>query len=609
MRKLLPTLLIMGSIFALAILGQACGDTLEEAGGRTFDLEHIETTATLARDGSMEVVERVTYDFNGEFSVGTRSFELPPAGFDYEITDIEATEDGEPRLTVTNTPTLYEWNLGRPGQRVSGTHTYELRYTVERAAIVHTDVAELYWNWIGTTSPEVERLDVRIEVPGSGEGVRFWAHGPLNGEVDREGNVVVLEVEDVPANQFVDSRILVPARRFTVEPVPPPVEDEIVAEEEALAAKANELRREAEEQADFERALRAFFTVFTPIVVVLGWLAFFVVWRKWGKEPPAPPDIGDYWRDVPDDPPAIGVALVDWGTVSPTAYAATVVDLAQRGYLTITEQPGEGGLFGSTTDYLFDWSGKDTGDLLPFERNLLDTLFRGQDQVTQKAFTAWARANQTRSAKFWSKFQADVGTDLRKRKYISGNRATPYVIHGLTVAAVAACGVFALLADALVVGGIAIAAAVGLLCVSPLLRQRTDVGGRRFAEWNGLKRFLQDFSRLDEAVSGDMVIYERYLVAAVALGVADQLMEGLRVKVPQVVEQPGFAPWYVGHTVGGVGRMGSMASLGSFASNFGAKATSSFTPPAKSSSGSGFSGGGFSSGGGGGGGGGGFGAR
>ena len=286
------------------------------------------------------------------------------------------------------------------------------------------------------------------------------------------------------------------------------------------------------------------------------------------------------------------------------------------------KRQGEGGLFGSKTEYRFDWQGKDPSGLLPFESDLLGTLFQQAQTITQSEFTAWARAHQSESAKFWARFQKQVSSEFTKRSYIAHNRPLPYVIHFLTLLVVGVWGFLTIGSGGsgddisvvgVVVGGAGLASALALLCLTPLLRQRTPAGGERFAQWSGLKRFLADFSRLDEGVSGDMIIYERYLVAAVALGVSDQLVAGLQAKFPPEVDQSQFAPWYVGHsaaTLGAGSGFGSMGSIGTFASNFGTKATSSFTPPSSSSSsGSGFSGGGFSSGGGGGGGGGGFGAR
>ena len=152
-------------------------------------------------------------------------------------------------------------------------------------------------------------------------------------------------------------------------------------------------------------------------------------------------------------------------------------------------------------------------------------------------------------------------------------------------------------------GLVPLAAGIVVFLLMRTLLQRTPVGARRAAEWDGLRSFLKDFSRLDEAVSGDMIIYERYLVAAVALGVADELVRGLALKVPEVVANPGFATWYVASSFDHGLAGGGLAGLGSFDSTFGAT-TGAFTPQSSGTGG----GGGFSGGGGGGGGGGGFGA-
>jgi uncharacterized membrane protein YgcG len=53
---------------------------------------------------------------------------------------------------------------------------------------------------------------------------------------------------------------------------------------------------------------------------------------------------------------------------------ATIVDLAVRGVLTITEVPGE-------KDWVLMWRPNQVPDVLPFERTLLDGIFTGREQV------------------------------------------------------------------------------------------------------------------------------------------------------------------------------------------------------------------------------------
>jgi uncharacterized membrane protein len=60
-----------------------------------------------------------------------------------------------------------------------------------------------------------------------------------------------------------------------------------------------------------------------------------------------------------------------------------------------------------------------------------------------------------------------------------------------------------------------------------------------------LKRWLLDFTDLDEAVPQDVVLWNRLLVMAVVLGVSDQAIEKLGVVAPDVMADPDFSPTYV----------------------------------------------------------------
>ena len=128
--------------------------------------------------------------------------------------------------------------------------------------------------------------------------------------------------------------------------------------------------------------------------------------------------------------------------------------------------------------------------------------------------------------------------------------------------------------------------------------QFSPLGQQRYLQWKGVQKYLHDFSQLADAPVGHLVLWERYLVYAAALGVSEELAQGLAARIPPE-EQTTFAPWYVGYHPGA----GSFSGIGDFGAGI-AASTSSFTPPSSSSGG----GGGFSGGGGGGGGGGGIGA-
>ena len=103
-----------------------------------------------------------------------------------------------------------------------------------------------------------------------------------------------------------------------------------------------------------------------------------------------------------------------------------------------------------------------------------------------------------------------------------------------------------------------------------------------------MRNYLRDFSQLADAPAGHLVLWERYLVYAVALGVSDQLARGLEARIPPD-ESTHFAAWYAV----GVGHHPGYGSIGNFSESFATSAVSSFTPP---SSGGGGGGGGMGAG-------------
>jgi uncharacterized membrane protein YgcG len=592
---------------------------------------------------------------------------------DFEVTEDGDHRDLAPGFDDPNSGADVRWFGSADHSKVSGRHDYELSYHVEGAVDVYTDVAVLEWQFVGSDFPFLERVSVEVTFPGDGTDLRAFAHGVLHGVVGIEGNRVTLSVIDNPAGQFVEALVVVPPDAFTVPPSGGPVLDEILAAEGAAAEEANAARAEAraqltqafadevdaglpddcddpdgdvlEERCDdlaelleeaeprvgaeltpddaallldmravrddiddeverqAEERRRTIGNVAGPAVAVLGAAAGFLIWRRWGKEPERPPDVGDYWRDIPPESPAVIASLDDWGTVDGKAFACTVVDLAQRGWLTITEEDD---------DFVFTRSHKVDGEpLRDYESRVLWRLFPpGRAVVSQDELADEAEDTRSESVQWMNEFRTEVVADYKAQGYQQRHGCLPWLLYFLVFDVVLLVGIFAVINQAWL-GIAALVVGLALLVCFPLLRQRTPVGARKNAEMQGLKRFLKDFSLIDDVPVGAMVLYERYLVYAVALGVAAELLAGLRVRFPQLAEAgSGFAPWYVygmhggGRIDDGFDRMDSIGSLGSFADDFSAATATAFSPPSSSSGG----GGGFSGGGGGGGGGGGAGS-
>lgn len=556
---------------------------------KAFTVPRVAVEATLDPNGTMRVVEHITYDFTGTFSFGTRPI---PVGA-YAISDMSVSEHGT-ALVSTGAPYNLQWYFTAENEK----RTFDIAYTVTGAAVGAPDVASVYWKWVGTEHPTIGQVTATLHVPPGDGRLRAWGHGPLSGTVKVDPDAVTWRAPDVPTGTFVEGRVTIPASRMSgLAPTAPPQLARILAEESAWAKAANDTRAKAAQDANRERDARAVLMVLAPILTLLGGITFLLLWRRFGREPAPPQPVGEYVRDLPDDPPAVVVGLMHWGTLSPAAFSATVLDLAQRGFLTVKEVRIDRALLADRVDYEMTATEADRATLKAFERTALEQVFASGSPVMQSEISKYARAHQSEALARWNSFKADASTSLRNRKYINGRRSKPFLLNIGAAVVVGLAGVGALGLRLWVVGGIAIAGAGLQLALTPLLRQRSPEGHQRFLEWKGVAKYLHDFSQLADAPVGHLILWERYLVYAAALGVSEELAQGLAARIPPE-EQANFAPWYVGMHAGA-----GYSSIGNFSSGI-ATSTSSFSPPSSSSGG----GGGFSGGGGGGGGGGGIGA-
>ena len=559
---------------------------------KEFSLPRVAVDATLAPDGSMHVVEHITYDFTGQFHYGTRPI---PVGA-YTISDVHVTEHGQ-ELATSGAPYNLQWFFTAEDEQ----RTFDVSYTVTGALVVAPDIDELYWKWVGEDHPTIGLVTATLHVPDGAGELKAWGHGPLSGVVRPHATTVTFRAPDVPQGTFVEGRVAIPTTRLPglAATTTAPRLQQILTEEGSFVRAANDARRQAAEDARREQDARDVLTVLVPILTLGGVLVFLLLWRRFGKEPKPTEEIGEYFRDLPDDPPAVVVGLMHWGAIGPSAFSSTILDLAQRGFVQVREVREDRMLLADKVDYELTRTDKSRDELKGFERSALDQVFADGSPVLQSDIGKNARAHQTESLSRWTDFKTDAASSLRMRRYINGHRSKPFLLNILSAVVVGVAGVGALGLRLWVIGGIAVGWAALQIALTPLLRQRSVTGQTRYLQWRGVRNYLHDFSRLAEAPVGHLVLWERYLVYAVALGVSEELAEGLAVHLPPE-QRATFAPWYVAHDPGNTASFGS---IGNFASGLGAS-TGSFSPPSSSSGG----GGGFSGGGGGGGGGGGIGA-
>ncbi|HHX94308.1 MAG TPA: DUF2207 domain-containing protein [Clostridia bacterium] len=621
---LLPVLLL--SLFLVAVLftGTAQAD-------RSFDLQQVLYEAQLLPDASMEVTERYTIDFSGKWN----GFYVSIPQGDTPIRDVVVSEKGQAYEFNPGTDygppgtflvkqegdnLLIDWSIDAEDE----TRTFEVSYRVLNAVKIHQDVAEFYRQFVGEENQqEIDTLKAVVKLPpgaekySQGEDIRVWGHGPLNGNVEFTGpGEVSWNLSNLSAGTFVEGRVVMPVDLFPQAPgsvyTNKSALESILEEEGGWAEAANRQR------------LFARFEIAGAAAAVGGALLFiFFLWRKHGRSHPVSFD-GEYYRELPADySPAELSQLLKYRKIEAKDFTATILDLARRKYLRIDEEIVEKDrfLFGTKKEEAYRLtflpapepaSLRNPGEavLRPHEKDLLkylaDTVAGGKGYVYLHEIEDFAKENSEEFYSFWEEWTQQVFFQADELEFFEYNGGliikTALMGLGVIILAVLAFSRLPILGVGLFIGGL-------LVVIVPLTFRRRSQGAQEdYVKWQAFRKFLLDFSQMERHEIPSLVIWEHYLVYAVTLGVAKEVIQQLELVFPNMQEGDyrfGYGWYYFGPHAHFAAFSSSLNSI----NNSVEQAVKTVqTAASKVSSGSG-GGGGFSGGGGGGGGGGSFGGR
>ncbi len=589
---------------------------------KDYRFPRVTIDATVRPDGSLVIDERRTFAFTGDFS-----YALFTIGWPLErIEEFSVSESGRavPVVpTARGSGSEATWSL----QASNETKTFDIHYIARCAVDVSPDAAHLLWQFVGTGWEKVtDHLDVTVHLPEvarrasrpprcSREGrdllprrtrplrageVRAWGHGPLAGEVKIvDPRTVRLSIRDLQPFTFVEGSILFPPKAVPLAALQGgESRAAILAEEARLAEASNDLRRQHELETGLVKVL------FFLVPLALASLLFLA--RRRDRVTGVPRHL----QEPPERIHPVELAVL-WSTVHgklhpKTAYRAQLLHLMHTGVLRVTPV----GPVSDPDDFLVQRAKEPDG----LDREFVEFLFAGDGQGTISLRDLRAKGPRRQRLTDWwarvgSKTKRTVTNVVKGRD--RGELATGFVIalvaglYGFWRSVGFSEGSPALF-DGLV-GPLAAwlipISVVSHLIVKRLMPPRLSKHMReRVARWGAFRRFLTQFSTLPEAPALAVIIWEQYLVYAVALGVADEVEDQVRGLVPadQLPEPwPGAPPGDDGylfyhhsiHSTPAHTAVGAASAVG-WSSGWGG-----------SSSGGGGGGGGFSGGGGGGGGG------
>lgn len=649
----LPVILIVALaaliVFAAPVKAQA----------REYEISKVDIDATLGQDGVLTVQETRTFDFDGSFNgvywdipVGYNAGNGKTVAVDVVLAgQLVGGEEGVQEFARSDSGADGTYQVGENEGVVSlkifSAHADEqARFViVYRAGGIATrweDTGELYWKFV-SDGWDVESQDVtctlHLPVPAgqsveAGQNVRAWGHGPLDASVGfGDGGDVVFSVPGVGTSEYAEMRVAFPAEWVgECEVTPGSALPTILAEEQQWADEANARRDAARSAIAVAIALGALLTV--------GTVALTIVVRRRYKTRTTPDFYDDYYRDVPTgDHPAVLGALFNGGSVEGKELTASLMRLTDAGVVRLERTTRrERRLLGEkeVEDYRLTKLAP-VGDLparagsleraaKKIDERTCELLFcdltGGDDAVGDEFwFSQLERAAKADAAAYdrdWRRWSGEIEMRYGER-FVGRGAGAPdgsaenprqgmgwlialgvidiFAAVILLIALLAVFEVWIPLGVGLPV--VLVCAAAAALVAAGTMKDLNREGVETLAKLEALRRWLKDFTRLDEAVPDDVVLWNRLLVMAVALGVADEVVSQLRVALPQMMDDPYFTPcygWFLyGH--GPAGRPPTEALERGLDS---AHDVSAEALAASSSSSGGGGGGGFSGGGGGG---------
>jgi hypothetical protein len=135
-------------------------------------IDSFDARVTVSEDGTIEVVERIVYDFgeqerHGIFRVIPYSYQAGTETYTAAISGVLVTDGLGAPLPFNESRDSGELTLkiGDPNRKISGKNTYVINYYVDGPFLFFEDKDELYWNVTGSWPTGIARATVLVDLP------------------------------------------------------------------------------------------------------------------------------------------------------------------------------------------------------------------------------------------------------------------------------------------------------------------------------------------------------------------------------------------------------------------------------------------------------------
>ena len=499
-----------------------------------YRIEKLDIEANLQKDGSMVVSEAVTYDID---EINGVYFDIDAKGFG-ELEDLQVFED-DPNTSsfkevdtsnyeVSVSDELYRIKLYSKNQ--NNIRTFKFVYKLPEAIKVYDDVAQFNRKMVGQEWQQgINYITAKVIIPVSASydnsNILVFGHGPLTGEVDKEGNTVIYKLNNYYPGDFLEAHILMEPEIFSEynksKIVHKDMKQKLLDMEAKFADEANAERdRAIRQQEMINKVFEKPGLIFGVLSSIWGALMYYihVIFKRKNK---VKNSVGKYLRELPDNssPALVGGFMTN--SINDNEILATIVDLVRRKILTLEN---------SDKNSIIILTGS-TANLSAQEKAIVDIYindFGDGKSLDLKRFGFFQKVPMSVARKF-EKWRAMIESEMNRKN--------------LTYQGLGCLGVifFALFGPILAFAGLIFGMVTGnkmflLIVVMGIILfvsgAKAKYPKKELAEakdkWQAFKNFISDYSQLEEAKITSVHLWEQYFVYAVALGVSEKVVKAYK---------------------------------------------------------------------------------
>ena len=499
----------------------------------SFRIEKLDIEANLQKDGSMVVSEAVTYDID---EINGVYFDIDAKGFG-ELQYIQVFEDDSTGGFKEVDSSNYEVSVSDELYRIklysknyNNRRTFKFVYKLSEAITVYDDVAQFNRKMVGKEWQQgINYITAKVIIPVSASydnsNILVFGHGPLTGEVDKEGNTVVYKLNNYYPGDFLEAHILMEPEIFSEynksKIVHKDMKQKLLDMEAKFADEANAERDKAIRQQEMiNKVFEKPGLIFGVLSSIWGALMYYihVIFKRKNK---VKNSVGKYLRELPDNssPALVGGFMTN--SINDNEILATIVDLVRRKVLTLEN---------SDKNSIIILTGS-TENLSAQEKAIVDIYindFGDGKSLDLKSFGFFQKVPMSVARKF-EKWRAMVQSEMNRKNLTYQGLGCLGVIF---FAFFPMIFTFAGLVIGMITGNKMFLLIVAMGIILFVSGARAKYPRKELAEakdkWQAFKNFLSDYSQLEEAKITSVHLWEQYFVYAVALGVSEKVVKAYK---------------------------------------------------------------------------------